>query len=270
MALRTLNLDTFESGITVHSADFDHITPTASAENVQRGTVIDFPRGRLVFKAQALLMIFLVLLVEAILTQPATEKPRGVSKWNYVVQCQFREFNDLETNTKTGTEAYDMAPAFDITTRFAIPQSRLRETEDHLYFLQTDWDCMRETIDGFRHTDFARDVGQSFYPVIADEFATRLVRRLEDLSFLVEECEHVKGMYEKHRDSTRIGKPLSKEYGHALGCPRCYFFTFSRKSRPSCIISSRDSRSLSITITCGAKMSRGTADQHSSTKILNI
>jgi hypothetical protein len=109
-------------------------------------------------------MTFLVSLVEAILGQPATGKPPKVSKWNSVVQRQFCEFNDLEARTKTGTEAYNMPPAFDITILFAMLQARLRETEDHLYFLQTDLDYMRETIEGFRHTDFARVVGQSFYP----------------------------------------------------------------------------------------------------------
>ncbi|TLD29504.1 hypothetical protein E2P81_ATG05798 [Venturia nashicola] len=158
---------------------------------VHRQDIVGFPRARLILEAQAYLMKFLRNTVEIILA--TVDQPVGSENWLTVSRAGLRHVGgELGYRSTYAHQAYSRPPVLEPSRLLSICEVQMNALEDHLSFLQTDPTYMKHHVQIIQQG------------------------KLYEL-WLKAECEHVKSLQDRFRDSICPGQPLPAKYEKALG-----------------------------------------------------
>lgn len=182
-----------------------------------RADIIGFPKARLILEAQAYLFVALRKITDKVLEGVDLDKPVTSEKWKQMTTLGFRHTNEVELWSPYTNQAFSAPPVFSIDNLICIAQTRVEALGDHLWFLQTEPAYMRRYI---------RILCQGeFYKVIKKEAAgnivtTELFKDVQSYwhwSWIKNECENVKSVHDRFRDSIHPGETLPPVYDKALG-----------------------------------------------------
>jgi hypothetical protein len=182
-----------------------------------RADIIGFPKAHLILEAQAYLLGALRKITDKILEGVDLDKPATSEKWKLMTTLGFRHTNEVELWSPYTNQAFSAPPVFSIDNLIDIAQTRAESLGDHLWLLQTEPAYMRRYI---------RVICQGeFYKAIKKEAAGDIVTTelFSDVisywhwSWIKSECEYVKSVHNRFRDSIHPGESLPPEYDGALG-----------------------------------------------------
>lgn len=202
--------------VTMHGPDYGRQIVNFDLDAIHRQDIIGFPRARLILEAQAYLMRFLRNTVEAVLGP--LDPPAGSGKWLAVSGAGLKHAGeDLGYRSTYAHQAYSRPPTFEASKLLSICEVQMNVLEDHLSFLQTDFQYMKH------HAQMIQQ-GKLFELVRNDQKGGILYNALfKDVvtfwrwKWLKSECEHVKSLQDRFRDSICQGQRLPAIYEKALG-----------------------------------------------------
>lgn len=185
--------------------------------------IIGFPRAQLILEAQAVLLTFLVQVVEGLVegleSRPTAEGVVHDANKAQIPKLEFRRSGRLETWSSYTNQPFSEPPRFDIDALIATARAKAKETDDHLWLMQTDAPYLRRVL---------RTAAQAIpihHNLINGEQEAHLQTLLEinlDAStqalwqWILEDCETIKSLQLKYADSVQCGKPLPEEYNIAI------------------------------------------------------
>lgn len=202
--------------VTMHGPDYGRQIVNFDLDAIHRQDIIGFPRARLILEAQAYLMRFLRNTVEAVLGP--LDPPAGSGTWLAVSGAGLKHAGeDLGYRSAYAHQAYSRPPTFEASKLLSICEVQMNVLEDHLSFLQTDFQYMKH------HAQIIQQ-GKLFELVRNDQKGGILYNALfKDVvtfwrwKWLKSECEHVKSLQDRFRDSICQGQRLPAIYEKALG-----------------------------------------------------
>ncbi|KAH6952089.1 hypothetical protein DER45DRAFT_636384, partial [Fusarium avenaceum] len=187
-------------------------------EAAHRGDIMGFPRAQLVLEAQAYLLTVLYNITESLLSGVDPAQPPRAEKWRDLVSREaFHEISTVEFWSPYTNQAFSPPPSFDVNYLLTLARTRLNETGDHLWFLQTDIAYTRRYMKLLFATEYSKKASE-------DQRAVIVVKRIhgEVLShhwwkWVEMECKHVKEEHDKFHNEIHPGTALSPSYDKALG-----------------------------------------------------
>ena len=182
-----------------------------------RGDIIGFPKACLILEAQAYLMGALRKIVDKILEGVDLNKPATPEKWKMMTRIGFRHTDEVELWSSYTNQAFSAPPVFSIDNLISIAQTRLDAVGDHLWFLQTEPAYMRRYIRVLFQGELYRTIKKDAAGEIVTAELFTDVTAYWRWSWVKSECEYVKSIHDRFRDSIRPGGCLPPAYDRALG-----------------------------------------------------
>ncbi|EPE32902.1 hypothetical protein GLAREA_05914 [Glarea lozoyensis ATCC 20868] len=187
------------------------------AESAHRADIVGFPKAELVLEAQSLLMTGLRKVVDIILDGVDFNVPGSSKNWKAMSRGGFRHNNEVELWSPYTNQAFSAPPYFSIDAIISLIDVRLSAQGDHLIDLQTDPAYMRRYIRVMAQGIFYKAIPKHAEGLLLTTQLSRAVYNFWRMTWIRSECEHVRGIRDRFRDSIRPGQPLPKAYDRALG-----------------------------------------------------
>lgn len=187
------------------------------AAQAHRADILGFPKARLILEAQAYLLSGLRRVVCKILEGVDLNQPGSSEKWKLMTNLGFRHSNEVELWSPYTNQAFSAPPAFSIDKLLSIVQVRLEAQNDHLFFLQTEPAYMRRYIRVLCQGEFYKAIHKDAAGAILTTAIFKDVLSYWQWSWIKDECEHVKSVHSRFRDSIGPGQSLPPVYEKALG-----------------------------------------------------
>ncbi|KAE9964141.1 hypothetical protein BLS_008598 [Venturia inaequalis] len=202
--------------VVMHGPGYGREIVNFDLDAIHRQDIIGFPRARLILEAQAYLMRFLRNTAEAILA--TVDQPTGSKNWLAVSGAGLGHAGgELGYRSTYAHQAYTRPPSFEASKLLSICEVQMNALEDHLSFLQTNPQYMK------RHVQIIRQ-GKLYELMRNDQKGRMLFNALikEVMTYwrwkwLKAECQHVKSLQDRFRDSICQGQSLPAMYDKALG-----------------------------------------------------
>ncbi|CAJ0543905.1 Ff.00g039850.m01.CDS01 [Fusarium sp. VM40] len=190
-----------------------------------RGDTMGFPRAQLVLEAQAHLLKVLCSITETILSGVDPAQPPGAEKWRDLFRREaFHETSTIEFWSSYTNQAFFPPPEFDISYLLTLAKTRLDETGDNLWFLQTDTAYTRRYLKLFFATEYSKTASEDQRAVIVVKQIHGEVLSHHWWKWIEMECKHVKQEYNKFHDEIHPGTALPPSYDKALGALELLLF----------------------------------------------
>lgn len=202
--------------VMMHGPTYGRQIVNFDLDAIHRQDIIGFPRARLVLEAQAYLMRFLRNTAEAILA--TVEQPAGSKNWLAVSGAGLRHAGEeLGYRSTHAHQAFSRPPSLEASKLLSICEVQMNALEDHLSFLQTNPPYMK------RYVQIVQQ-GRMYEIMRNDQKGWKLYDNLfkEVITYwrwkwLKDECQNVKSLQDRFRDSICQGQPLPAMYEEALG-----------------------------------------------------
>ncbi|WZH50115.1 hypothetical protein QYS62_011354 [Fusarium acuminatum] len=187
-------------------------------EAAYRGDIMGFPRAQLVLEAQAHLLTVLCSITESILSGVDPAQPPRAEKWRGLVSREaFHEISTVEFWSPYTNQAFSPPPSFDINYLLTLTKTRLDETGDHLWFLQTDTTYARRYLKILFETEYCKKASEEQRAVIVVKLIRAEVLSHHWWKWVEMECKHVKEERDQSHDKIHPGTALPPSYDKALG-----------------------------------------------------
>jgi hypothetical protein len=182
-----------------------------------RADIIGFPKARLILEAQAYLLGALRKITDKVLEGVDLDKPATSGKWKQMTTLGFRHTNEVELWSPYTNQAFSAPPVFSIESLIYIAQTRVEALGDHLWFLQTEPAYMRRYIRVLCQGEFYKAMKKEAAGDIVTTELFKDVLSYWHFSWIKLECEYVKSIHDRFRDSIHPGESLPPVYDKALG-----------------------------------------------------
>ncbi|PMD57413.1 uncharacterized protein K444DRAFT_615869 [Hyaloscypha bicolor E] len=187
------------------------------ASSAHRADIVGFPKARLILEGQAYLMVVLRKIVDEILEGVNLNQPTTSEKWKLMTKLGFSHTNEVELWSPYTNQAFSAPPVFSIDNLISIVQIRLEAVGDHLCFLQTEPAYMRRNIKAHRQGEFHKAIKKDAAGAIVTTEIFRDILSYWRWDWIKTECEYVKSIHDRFRDSIHPGECLPSVYDRALG-----------------------------------------------------
>lgn len=180
--------------------------------------IIGFPRAKLILEAQQHILGFLRKVVGLILEGVDINTPGASDKWVAMTSLGFKQTQNIEYWSPYVNQPFSAPPVFDAGYLVSIVKTKLNDTGDNLWLMQTDPSYMRHFIKILSQ-------GAVFESIPSRKEAMRRISAdiIEEVwahfgwQWVAEECENVQSHYTNFRDDIGPGKKLPETYDQALG-----------------------------------------------------
>lgn len=186
-------------------------------EPSHRADMLGFPMANLIFEGQAYLMSGLRAIVDKILEGVDFGKPASSVKWKEMTTLGFRHANELEMWSPYTNQPFSAPPTFSIDGILATVQARMDALGDHLYFLQTDLPYLRRHIKTICQGKAYQMMGKENLGAVVSYELLEDVTSYWRWGWIHTECQHLKLVHGRYRDSIYPGAPLPRQFDNALG-----------------------------------------------------
>ena len=201
----------------MHSMKYGELT-TWTRDAAHRHDMIGFPRAKLILEAQQHVMSFLRRIVELLLRGVDIDGAEGSAEWTKVMNAA------SQTRVSTGhsspflNQPFSAPPSFKFELLVSIAKTRLKDTGDHLWLLQTDpWYAQHyiktQSQGAIIETAPSRKIAMSH---LLAELTNDVWNHL-GWQWVLEECQNVQDQHTRFQDAILPGQKLPRKYDRALG-----------------------------------------------------